>query len=62
MNPAALVMALVAACAAIGGIVIVTRPARSPQMVYVKRIAGMMAFALALFLSVFAYGLTLIGG
>jgi len=61
MNGAALVMALIAATSAIGGIVLVSWPTRSPQMVYVKRIAGMMAVALALFLSVFAYGLTLIG-
>jgi len=62
MNPAALLMAGIAAASAIGGIILFTRPARTPQMVYIKRIAGMMAVALALFLAVFAYGLTIIGG
>jgi hypothetical protein len=61
MNRAALVMAGVAAASALGGGLLVTRPSRTPQMVYVKRIGGMMAFALALFLGLFAYGLTVIG-
>ena len=62
MKGPAILMAGIAAASAVGGIVLFILPARTPQMVYVKRISGMMAIALALFLSVFAYGLTLIDG
>jgi len=62
MKGPAILMAGIAAASAVGGIVLFSLPARTPQMVYVKRISGMMAIALALFLSVFAYGLTLIDG
>lgn len=57
MTSAALVMACVSATAAIGGVIIVTRPAASENMVYAKRIAGTMAFAFALTLALFAWGL-----
>jgi hypothetical protein len=61
MPPAWLVMACVAASAALAGIVIVARPARSEQAVYAKRIAGTMALSLALILAIFAWGLQRIG-
>lgn len=57
MTRAALVMACVSATAALGGAVIVTRPARSEQAIYIKRIAGTMCFAGALILALFAAGL-----
>ena len=57
MNRAVAVMACVSGAAAIGGLIIVTRPATSPQHVYIKRIAGTMCFAGALILAIYAYGL-----
>lgn len=57
MNRAAFVMACVSATAACGGLYVVTRPARSEQAIYIKRIAGTMCFALALILALFAGGL-----
>lgn len=57
MTRAALVMACVAAASAAGGGVILARPARSPQGVYLKRIAGTMALSFALILALFAWGL-----
>jgi hypothetical protein len=62
MNRAALVMACVSATAALGGAIIVTRPARSAQAVYIKRIAGTMCFAGALILGLFAAGLERVAG
>ena len=62
MNRAVLVMGLVSATAAIGGAIIVTRPARSEAAVYGKRIAGTMAFALALILALYAAGLQRVAG
>jgi len=56
-----LVMLGVAALSLIGGIVILARPARSEQAVYVKRIAGTMAVAFAVILTLFAWGLEQIG-
>jgi len=50
-------MACVAACAALGGIFILTRPTRSEQAVYARRIAGTMAVSLGLILALFAWGL-----
>ena len=54
---ASLVMACVAAIAAIVGILIVARPARTPQGVYGKRIAAIMALSFALMVALFAWGL-----
>ena len=58
MNRAATVMACVSATAALAGALTVTRPARSEQAVYIKRIAGTMCFAGALILAIFTWGLT----
>jgi len=55
-------MAGVSATAGLAGLIIVARPARSPQMVYARRIAGTMTLAFALMLAIFAYGLTVLGG
>lgn len=57
ITPAALVMACVAAVSALGGVLIVARPARSEAGVYGKRIGGTMALAFALILALFAWGL-----
>jgi hypothetical protein len=57
MTRAALVMAFISASAAVGGTIIVTRPGKSEQAVYIKRIAGTMCFAGALILALFAAGL-----
>jgi hypothetical protein len=57
LTRAALVMACVSATAALGGAVVVTRPATSEQAVYIKRIGGTMCFAGALILALFAAGL-----
>jgi hypothetical protein len=50
-------MAGVAGAAALAGAIILTRPARSEQAVYLKRIAGTMALSFALILLLFAWGL-----
>ena len=57
MNHAATVMSGVSVTLAIAGIVIFTRPTTSEHAVYIKRISGTMAFAGALILALFAFGL-----
>lgn len=54
---APMIMALVASVAAIGAIYVVTRPIRSAQGVYARRLVGTMLAALALILGVFSYAL-----
>jgi len=54
---AALVMAAVSAVSAIGGAIVLSRPARSEQAIYGKRIVATMALAFALILALFAWGL-----
>lgn len=55
-------MAIVAGVAALAGAIILTRPAASEQMVYLKRIAGTMALAASVILALFAWGLDRVGG
>jgi len=57
MTRAALIMAAVSAAAAIGGAIVLSRPARTEQAVYGKRIVATMALAFALILALFAWGL-----
>lgn len=57
MTRAAAVMACVSASAALGGAIVFTRPSRTPQSVYIKRIAGTMLCAGALILAIYAWGL-----
>jgi len=57
MISAAHIMGGVAAICAIGGGVVLTRPARSEPAVYAKRIGATMLIALALILALFAWGL-----
>ena len=56
-----IIMACVAAAAALAGLIIITRPTRNEQDVYIKRIAGAMFFAGAIMLALFTYGLEMIG-
>lgn len=58
----ALVMACVAGAFALVAAVILARPARSEQGIYIRRIAAMMTIAAALILALFAWGLTRIAG
>jgi hypothetical protein len=62
MTSAALVMGGIAAACALGGGVVLSRPARSEPAVYVKRIGATMLLALALILALFAWGLERAGG
>ncbi|BAK65146.1 MULTISPECIES: hypothetical protein [Sphingobium] len=55
-------MAGVAAVSALAGGILLARPARSMQAVYLKRIAGTMALSFALILAIFAWGLERIQG
>ncbi|HZV19494.1 MAG TPA: hypothetical protein VFF84_12465 [Sphingobium sp.] len=57
MTPAALIMAAVSATSALAGAVVLSRPVRSEQGVYGKRIVATMALAFALILALFAWGL-----
>ena len=57
MNRAPLIMTVVAATSALGGLVVFTRPARTEGAVYGRRIAGTMLIALALLLGRFAWAL-----
>jgi hypothetical protein len=50
-------MACVSASAALGGVIVFTRPTTRPQHVYIKRIAGTMCFAGAVILAIYAWGL-----
>lgn len=57
MTRAALVMAAVSAASALGGAIVLSRPAQSEQAIYGKRIVATMALAFALILALFAWGL-----
>ncbi len=55
-------MAAISGIAALGGMVLLARPARSEGAIYGKRIVGTMAIAFALILALFAWGLERAGG
>ena len=57
MTHAALVMSMVSATAAIGGVTVFAWPSRAEHAIYIKRIAGTMCIAGALILALFAAGL-----
>jgi hypothetical protein len=57
MNWAPIIMAAAAALLTIAGVLVVTRPGRTPQSVYIKRISATMLFAGAVMLALFAFGL-----
>lgn len=57
----AFIMACVAALAALGGAIILWRPARTAQGVYLKRLSATMLLAFALILALFAGGLHRMG-
>jgi len=57
----AFIMACVAALSALGGAVVLWRPVRSAQGVYLKRIGATMLLAFALILALFAGGLHRMG-
>ena len=57
----AFIMACVAALSALGGAVVLWRPVRSEQGVYLKRIGATMLLAFALILALFAGGLHRMG-
>lgn len=56
-NPGALIMAVVAAVALVGAIVVATRKVLTEAGVYGRRITATMLFALAAILSVYDYAL-----
>jgi len=62
VTTAALIMAGVSGTSALGGAIILARPARTAQGVYGKRIAGTMALSFALILALFAWGLERMAG
>ncbi|HWJ68657.1 MAG TPA: hypothetical protein VNS79_01195 [Sphingobium sp.] len=62
MTSAALIMGGVAAACAVGGGVVLSRPARSEPAVYARRLSATMLLALALILALFTWGLEQIGG
>lgn len=61
MTRAVLVMACVAATSAAAGGTILALPARSEGAIYGKRIAGTMFCAMALILTLYAFGLERMG-
>jgi hypothetical protein len=61
MSRAVLIMACVAATSAVSGATILALPARTEQGVYGKRIAGTMFCAMALILTLYAFGLQRMG-
>lgn len=61
MSRAVLIMACVAATSAVAGATILALPARSEAAVYGKRIAGTMFCAMALILTLYAFGLQRMG-
>lgn len=61
MTRAVLIMACVAATSAAAGATILALPARTEQGVYGKRIAGTMFCAMALILTLYAFGLARMG-
>jgi hypothetical protein len=61
MTRAVLIMACVAAASATAGAAMLAIPARTEQGVYGKRIAGTMFCAMALILTLYAFGLERMG-